>query len=132
MSGIDPVTYGIPLFDNAHDVIALCGMRFHVTVGVLPHERELEQPLEIDVRLLVDRPSGMDEPLDYSVVYRAVAHIVGRGAHRFLEDLAGEILDALASEPLVLRAQVALRKPHAPVGGPLDYVGITRSRHVRD
>src|SRR5258708_29836960 len=42
--------------------IALMGMRFHVRVGVLPHERELPQPLEID---LVVRRASREPVVDY-------------------------------------------------------------------
>ena len=35
--------------------ITLRAMRFHALVGILPHERELEQPIEIDVTAMLPK-----------------------------------------------------------------------------
>ena len=43
-------------------VISLVGMRFHVRVGILPHERVHAQPLEIDIA--VTRADDADGVLD--------------------------------------------------------------------
>ena len=42
----------------SRDVITLRGMRFHTRVGVLPHEGQIPQPLEVDLTVYRARPAG--------------------------------------------------------------------------
>jgi dihydroneopterin aldolase len=106
--------------------VTLAGMRFHVRVGILPHERELPQPLEVDltVRLAADDTSMLD--------YRSLHAIVR-------ESLAGEplehlesIADVIATRVLALEraasVRVAVRKPHVALAGPLAYAEIVLER----
>jgi dihydroneopterin aldolase len=61
---------------NRRDQITLAGMRFHALVGVLAHERELPQPLEVDVCVQLGRAMRGDQPtLDYRALY-AYAEVV--------------------------------------------------------
>ena len=113
----------------AVETITLKGLRFHVLVGVLPHEREFPQPLEID--LVVERSTdGAGLVLDYRDLYEVVRSRVAAAPLRYLEELGHAILgDALALAG-VDRARVAMRKPHVALPGPLAYaeVAIERAR----
>jgi dihydroneopterin aldolase len=111
-------------------------MRFHTLVGVLPHEEQLAQPLEIDVTVWLAAP-GADNPqsralLDYRTVYDAIAAAVVAGPVRYLEELvergASNALDLAGVD----RVRIAARKPHVAMPGPLDYaeVVIERDRHA--
>ena len=62
--------------------ITLADMRFHVRVGILPHERELPQPLEIHltVRLATNAPL-----LDYRDLYAVVRDVVHAEPLDYLE-----------------------------------------------
>jgi cytosine/adenosine deaminase-related metal-dependent hydrolase len=66
-------------------VISLVGMRFHVRVGILPHERDLAQPLEID--LSVTRVPDASGVLDYRRLYAVAAKHVKREPLEYLEEL---------------------------------------------
>jgi dihydroneopterin aldolase len=101
-------------------------MRFHVLVGVLPHEQTHPQPLEIDVTVWrAPRPDDGDgadddnDVIDYRDLYDAVAARVTGGPLRFLEDVARTLVGDLLARPGVRRARVAVRKPHVPLPGPL-------------
>lgn len=100
-------------------------MRFHTLVGILPHERALPQPLEVDLTAWVIGQS----PLDYRALYDMTAAVAGRGTG-YLEELA----DALASEVLaaggVSRVEVAVRKPHVALPGPLAHAEVRLDRTV--
>lgn len=96
-------------------------MRFHVRVGILPHERELPQPLEIDLRV---RLAPAAPALDYRVLYGAVSDVVSREPHDYLEGIAGVVLDGVASLAGVTWARVAIRKPHVMLAGPLAFAEI--------
>ena len=107
-------------------VISLVGMRFHVRVGILPHERELAQPLEID--LSVTRPEDASGVLDYRTLYALTAARATREPLDYIEELGAAIADdALALEG-VTRARVAVRKPHVMLDGPLRYAEIVVER----
>ena len=115
------------------DRISLKGMRFHTCVGLLPHERHVPQPLELDLTVWLslrqvgktDSPSSL---LDYRDLYRLVSEIVGASPHRLLEALCERIVARTLDLEPVTRVQVAARKPHVPLDGPVDYVEVTLDR----
>jgi dihydroneopterin aldolase len=107
-------------------VISLVGMRFHVRVGILPHEREYPQPLEID--LSVTRAPGAGDVLDYRALYALAAERVSREPLDYLEDVATGIADEVMALGGVAHARVAVRKPHVMLDGPLAYAEIVVER----
>ncbi len=102
--------------------ITLRAMRFHALIGILPHERVVSQPLEIDLRVELRDGHGI---VDYRALYALVSEVVSAGPIEYLEE-AGERIArlALAHHPRVERARVAVRKPHVALGGPLDYAEV--------
>ncbi|MDQ3950159.1 MAG: dihydroneopterin aldolase [Gemmatimonadota bacterium] len=111
--------------------VSLRGMRFHVLVGVLPHEQTHPQPLEVDVTVWrAVRPgdgaagTGEGDVVDYRDLYAVVAARVTAGPLRFLEDVARTLVGDLLARPHVRRARVAVRKPHVPLPGPLSYAEV--------
>jgi len=115
------------------DCIAIKGMRFHTCVGVLPHEGHVPQPLELDLTVWLslrqvgesDSPSSL---LDYRDLYEMVSDTVGTSPHRLLEALCERIVSRGLAFTGVERVRVAARKPHAPLGGPADYVEVVLDR----
>jgi FolB domain-containing protein len=105
-------------------------MRFHTLVGVLPHEEQLPQPLEID--LTVWMGTGAGSVVDYRTLYSAVAGVVEAGPVGYLEDLVGAAADAALAVAGVSRVRVAARKPHVALPGPLAWaeVAVERDRHA--
>lgn len=103
------------------DAITLSGMSFHTLIGILPHERELPQPLEIDLTVLVTRGKGV---VDYRDLHAAVRDAAAAGPIDYLEDLAETIARRVLENPRVVRAEIAVRKPHAAVGGPLRFAQV--------
>ena len=74
--------------------VSLRGMRFHVLVGILPHEQLHPQPIEVDVtvwrspRSDDDTSGDSDAVIDYRGLYDVVAARVTGAPLRFLEDVA--------------------------------------------
>jgi dihydroneopterin aldolase len=105
-------------------------MRFHVLVGILPHEQLHPQPIEVDVtvwraaRSDDDAAGDGDDVVDYRDLYDVVAARVTGTPLRFLEDVARTLVGDLLARPLVRRARVAVRKPHVPLPGPLAYAEV--------
>ena len=106
--------------------IALVGMRFHVCVGILPHEGEFPQPLEVD--LTVRHLAARAGVLDYRALYNATHDAVHAGPLSYLEALAEDIASRALALEGVLWCRVALRKPHAAIGGPVAYAQVTVER----
>jgi dihydroneopterin aldolase len=103
--------------------VALNGLSFHARVGVLPHERELAQPIVVDIRVWPRTPAGMDQGgllLDYRQLYALVAAVIGAGPVDFLEGLALSIAERAMATDQANRVRVTVRKPHVPLPGPLD------------
>jgi dihydroneopterin aldolase len=121
---------------TTRDAITLKGMRFHTLVGLLPHEQQIPQPLELDltVRRSLKDVGETDSPealLDYRDLYGLVAETVGQSHHRLLEALCEKIAQRALELDGVVGVRVAARKPHAPIDGPLDHVEVVLER-VRD
>lgn len=122
---------------TTRDSITLKGMRFHTLVGVLPHEQQIPQPLELDLTIWRSlRDVGVsDSPrtlLDYRDLYQLVADTVGQSHHRLLEALCERIAQRALALAGVLEVRVAARKPHAPIEGPLDCVEVVLERAHHD
>lgn len=109
------------------DAISLQAMSFHTLIGVLPHEREHPQPLEIDLTAWI--PRG-DAVVDYRGLYASVRAATEQPELFYLEELAESVATRVLQHGAVVRVRVAVRKPHAAVGGPLRFaeVAITRMR----
>ena len=103
--------------------------------GFYDDEREVPQPFEVDVELVLDlRPAGIIDDLaksiDYGRVYEVVRAIVETASFRLLEGMAEAISDELLTQFPAVEVGVRVRKPAVQLGGPLDYAGveIRRSR----
>lgn len=108
--------------------VSLAGMRFHVRVGILAHERELPQPLEIDVDAWRDAPAA--DVLDYRTLYDATAAVLRGDDLLYLEDVAARIADRALALGRVSQVRVAVRKPHVALPGPLAHAGVILERRA--
>ena len=105
--------------------VTLAGLRFHARVGVLPHEREVPQPLELDVTAW---PAASAAVLDYRALYDAAAGAVAAQPLGYLEDVAGDVAARVLSAGAATRVRVAVRKPHVAMPGPLAYAEVVLER----
>jgi len=103
-------------------------MRFHARIGILPHERELPQPLEIDLTVWPRRPlpAGRDA-LDYRGL-PDIAAAVAAAELEYLEEVGEAVAERLLRVPGVRRARVAVRKPNVALPGPLQHAEIVVDR----
>jgi dihydroneopterin aldolase len=105
--------------------VTLAGLRFHARVGILPHEREVAQPLELDVTAWPAAPAAV---LDYRALYAAAAGAVAREPLAYLEQVAGDVADRVLAGGAAARVRVAVRKPHVAMPGPLAYAEVVLER----
>lgn len=119
------------------DRIELRGLRFHGRHGVEAWERRVGQPFLVDVVLHVDlaRPGRSDaiaDTVNYAEVYRAIQAIVEGRPARLIERVAERVAaEVLAGFPAVAGVAVAVHKPHAALGGPIDHVAVHIERWRR-
>jgi dihydroneopterin aldolase len=112
------------------DRIELRGLRMTGRVGVLPAERAADQPLEIDLDLVVDLAAAgasdaLADTVDYGAVCDAVVAAVRAGHVDLLERLASRIADTvLAVDPAIAAVDVAVRKLRPPVPHDLATSGV--------
>jgi dihydroneopterin aldolase len=99
-------------------------------VGVLPAERGADQPLEIDLDVVVDLAAAgasdaLADTVDYGAVCDAVAAAVRAGHVDLLERLASRIADTvLAVDPRIHAVDLAVRKLRPPVPHDLATSGV--------
>jgi 7,8-dihydroneopterin aldolase/epimerase/oxygenase len=111
------------------DRVTLKGMRFHTHIGVLPHEAEIAQSIEVDVSVWVSgRTGGAAGVVDYRELYDIAATVLGGGHIKYLEDVGQRICDRALKLSGVSRVCVVVRKPHVALGGPLDYAEVEVER----
>ncbi len=109
--------------------ITLRGMRFHALVGILPHERSMPQPIEVDLTVRVADGDGV---VDYRALYDIAANVVGVYSIDYLEEIGDRIASAAtAHSPRIRFARVAVRKPNVVLAGPLDYAEVVVERGTR-
>jgi len=80
------------------DRIELRGLRVMARVGVLPHEKEADQPLELDLDLSVDLAAAgasdaLADTVDYGAVCDAAVGALRAGHVELLERLAAVVAD---------------------------------------
>src|SRR5690606_12253090 len=111
--------------------IRLKNCAFFARPGVREEAEGLGQRCYVDA----DRPVGPDEPLDwdsmaatvgYGTAFQAI-EATSTGKRRCLIGaLALEVGKALCERfPQIVRAEITIRKPNAPVPGVLDHVEVT-------
>lgn len=112
--------------------IELRGLTYRGRHGVFPEERRLGQAFRVDLRLVYE-PGTIDDDLDRAIDYGSVerlvaSHVEGEPVN-LLETLADRLASALLDAfPLLLRVDVTVHKPEAPLAGTFDDVVVTRTR----
>ena len=119
------------------DKITISGLRAIAIIGCLPHERELPQPLELDLVLecaLADcgRSDELGDTVNYGAVADQVVKLVQASRDQMLERLAHRVAEHLLGFARVSAVKVRIRKPHAPIPQLLDHVAVTIRRTAAD
>lgn len=120
------------------DYIRIRDLEVFANHGVFQEENVLGQKFLFSVDLMTDLlPAGISDRLEDSINYGEISHKITAYAkeHTFqlLERLAEGICRMLLMEyPAIRQIRLEVKKPWAPVGLPLDSVGIeiTRTRHI--
>ena len=98
------------------DRIALREIVAHGRHGVHAEERERPQPFRVDLTLDLDLSRAalsddLHETLNYAALHRAIVELVETCSYALLERLAAVILDRVASDGRIVRAEITIAKP---------------------
>lgn len=116
------------------DRVILKGMVFYSHVGVLPHEKEKGQDFELDVvfychTIQAAKTDEIGQTIDYGQAYRLIKKIVEEATCDLIEKLADLVADMLLQTFLLAAAvTVTVKKPHAPIDGQFEYMGVSITR----
>jgi len=103
-----------------NDRIEITALRAVTIVGALPHEREIPQPLQIDLSLEVDladagRTDELGDTVHYGMVADQVVEVVTESKDTLLERLAARIADEVLTFDRVDAVDVTVTKLRPPV-----------------
>jgi dihydroneopterin aldolase/2-amino-4-hydroxy-6-hydroxymethyldihydropteridine diphosphokinase len=115
------------------DRIEIKGLRVMTLVGVLTHEREAPQPLQVDLALDVDLADAgySDELADtahYGLVTERVAEVMRESKDLLLERLAHRIAEAALLVDRVEAVEVTLTKLRPPIPEDVEATAVTIRR----
>ena len=84
--------------------------------GVHPAERDVAQPFRVDLVLELDlsRAAASDDlrdSINYAAVHRQIVEIVQTRSYALLERLAAAILDEVATDERIRKADISIAKP---------------------
>ncbi len=111
------------------DRIVLAGLRFFGYHGALSEERARGQEFIVDVEVEADltaagRSDALEDTVDYREVYEAARIVVTGAPRQLLEAVAEEIAGRVLALERAVAVTVRVRKPRAPLPGPVDYSAV--------
>lgn len=117
------------------DRIEISALRVVTVVGALPHEREIAQPLQVDLSLDVDlidagHTDELGDTVDYGRVAEHVRTLVTESKDVLLERLASRIADDILLFDRVDGVEVALTKLRPPIPADVETTSV-RLRRIR-
>lgn len=116
------------------DIVYIRGLEVKTVIGVYDWEREIRQPISVDLDMATDmsKAAATDEHeyvLDYKVVCLRVAEFIEGSDLKLLEAMAEEIAKLLQKEFHVPWVRVKISKPAAITGA--KEVGVIIERGTR-
>jgi dihydroneopterin aldolase len=120
------------------DVLSIHGLELECVVGLYPHERDVPQPLCIDVELGLDTESAarserIGQTVDYDAITAQIAFLLQAGRFELLETAAHVLALHLLSPPApgerrtqVESVRLRLQKPAALAGRAVPALSIER------
>ena len=121
------------------DRIEINGLMVTTVVGALPHEREIAQPLRVDLSLVVDlhdagRSDELGDTVHYGEVTDRVAAVVRENKDVLLERLADRIAEVVVGFDRVEAVELTVTKLRPPIAEHVETtsVSIRRTRGEYD
>ena len=116
------------------DAVFVTGLALHAYHGVMQHEARVGQTFKLDLVLELDlsaasRSDKLADTVGYDQVVDVASQAFCGRRYRLVEAAAGAVAGAVLDRFLrVLRVQVTVHKPHAPIAATFADVGVTIAR----
>ena len=115
------------------DRILIDDLRVLTIIGALPHERELAQPLRIDLAIGLDlrnagRSDELNDTVHYGLVCERVVEMARDSKDILLERLAAKVADVVLEFDLVEQVDVTITKLRPPVPETVESTSVIISR----
>jgi len=119
------------------DRIDITGLTVTTVVGALPHEREIAQPLRIDVSVVVDlrdagRSDELGDTVHYGLVTEQVAAIAREHKDVLLERLADRMAEVVIGFDRVEAVELTVTKLRPPIGEHVETTSVRIRRTAAD
>ncbi len=104
--------------DHKHRVLRIQGLRFHANLGILDHEQNAPQEIQVDAELNLKTPmlqadqDAIVHVLDYRLVRNLIIQTCTDRHVNLLESLTGKLCQALLSLPNVVGTRARITKLH--------------------
>ncbi|MFC1651080.1 dihydroneopterin aldolase [Candidatus Latescibacterota bacterium] len=118
-----------------NDSIRVIGLMFSARHGVLPEEKLLNQPFEVDVEVTTDLSvpavsDNLDDTVNYSLIVSRVEEVMNGVNCNLIEKLAGLIIEKVSELIKSGEVIVRVRKPKAPLKIPFETVEVELKRTI--
>lgn len=118
------------------DEICIKGLKIFAYHGVNPEETENGQEFELDVTMYADlskarKSDNLDDTINYAAARKIINAAMTERPYKLIERAAEVVATALLDGlDKLLKVDVTLKKPNAPMSAVFDYVSvkITKSR----
>jgi dihydroneopterin aldolase/2-amino-4-hydroxy-6-hydroxymethyldihydropteridine diphosphokinase len=120
-----------------HDRITIEGIVVSTLVGALPHEREIRQPIRVDLELRVDlhdagRSDELADTVHYGEVASRVVETMQESKDVLLERLADRVAEVVVGFERVEQVEVTVTKLRPPVPENLQHTAVRIQRSAAD
>lgn len=118
------------------DKVLIEGLRVNAVIGVFEWERQIEQPVLIDLVMSVDTRAAalsddIQDAVNYALVAEQVAELTKSLKSQLLETLANKMAELILNNfSTVQTVQVKVKKPLAVKGAQAVGIEIIRERHA--
>lgn len=112
------------------DSITLRGLRVRAHHGVMERERATGQAFVVDVKACLDLSEAgatddLPSTLDYGTLAEAIHRRVSGERWNLIERVAERVADLVLEDGRVVRVEVTVHKPEAPIGVEFEDVSVT-------
>lgn len=118
------------------DKVLIEGLRVNAVIGVFEWERQIEQPVLIDLVMSVDTRAAansddIQDAVNYALVAEQVAELTKSLKPQLIETLANKMAELILNNfSAVQTVQVKVKKPLAVKGAQAVGIEIIRERHA--
>jgi dihydroneopterin aldolase len=118
------------------DEIYIKGLKIFAYHGVNPEETENGQEFELDITMYADLSAArltdnLEDTINYAAARKIISAVMTERPYKLIEHVAEVVATALLDNfDKLLKVDVTLKKPNAPMSAVFDYVAvkITKSR----